>query len=53
MERIDYHLEKYQFSCADESPRLTRQWADVPEECRQVKAGAEERLRIALLTLIT
>jgi len=51
MGRIDYHLEKYQFSCADESPRLTRQWADVVEECRQVKAGAEELLRIALLNV--
>ena len=51
MKRIDYHLEKYQFSCADESPRQTRQWADVLEECRQVKAGAEERLRIALLNV--
>lgn len=48
---IDYHLEKYQFSCADESPRLTRQWADVLEECQQLKAGAEERLRIALLNV--
>ncbi len=51
MGRIDYHLEKYQFSCSDESPRLTRQWTDVLEECRQVKAGAEERLRIALLNV--
>ncbi|MFZ4171698.1 DNA-binding protein [Enterobacter ludwigii] len=49
--RIDYQLEKYQFSSADESPRLTRQWADVLEECRQLKAGAEERLRIALLNV--
>lgn len=51
MGRIDYHLEKYQFSCADETPRLTRQWADVSEECRLLKAGAEERLRIALLNV--
>ena len=49
--RIDYQIEKYQFSCADEPPRLTRQWADVQEECRQLKAGAEERLRIALLNV--
>ncbi|MGC6031373.1 DNA-binding protein [Enterobacter kobei] len=51
MRRIDYQLEKYQFSCADEPPRLTRQWSDVLEECRQLKAGAEERLRIALLNV--
>ncbi|WP_417448734.1 DNA-binding protein [Klebsiella aerogenes] len=51
MGRIDYHLEKYQFSCSDETPRLTRQWADVLEECRLLKAGAEERLRIALLNV--
>ena len=51
MGRIDYQPEKYQFSCADEPPRLTRQWADVLEECRQLKAGAEERLRIALLNV--
>lgn len=51
MGRIDYQIEKYQFSCASEPPRLTRQWADVLEECRQLKAGAEERLRIALLNV--
>lgn len=51
MGRIDYQIEKYQFSCSDEAPRLTRQWADVLEECRQQKAGAEERLRIALLNV--
>ncbi len=51
MGRIEYQVEKYQFSCSDETPRLTRQWADVLEECRQVKAGAEERLRIALLNV--
>lgn len=49
--RIDYQPEKYQFSCADETPLLTRQWADVLEECRQLNAGAEERLRIALLNV--
>lgn len=49
--RIDYQIEKYQFSCTDETPRLIRQWADVLEECRQLKAGAEERLRIALLNV--
>ena len=51
MGRIEYQIEKYQFSCADETPRLTRQWADVLEECRNLKAGAEERLRIALLNV--
>ncbi len=51
VERIDYHLEKYRFAEINETPRLTRQWADVLEECRQVKAGAEERLRIALLNV--
>ncbi len=49
--RIDYQIEKYQFSCASEPPRLTRQWGDVLEECRQLKAGAGERLRIALLNV--
>ncbi|MCT4737198.1 helix-turn-helix domain-containing protein [Raoultella ornithinolytica] len=49
--RIDYQIEKYQFSCAGEMPRLTRQWSDVLEECRLIKAGAEERLRIALLNV--
>ncbi len=28
---------------------LTRQWQDVPEECRQTRAGAGEWLHIALL----
>ncbi|ULH11513.1 DNA-binding protein [Serratia marcescens] len=51
MGRIDYQIEKYQFSCADETPRLTRQWADVLEECRQLNGGAEDRLRIALLNV--
>ncbi|WP_149330747.1 MULTISPECIES: ECs1377 family protein [Citrobacter] len=51
MELIEYQIEKYQFSCADETPRLTRQWADVLEECHGLKAGAEERLRIALLNV--
>lgn len=49
--RIDYQIEKYQFSCTDETPRLARQWADVLEECRHLKAGAAERLRIALLNV--
>ncbi|MFZ5001110.1 helix-turn-helix domain-containing protein [Enterobacter asburiae] len=51
MGRIDYQIENYQFSCASEPPRLTRQWGDVLEECRQLKAGAGERLRIALLNV--
>lgn len=49
--KIDYQIEKYNFSCTDETPRLTRQWAEVLEECRQLQAGAEERLRIALLNV--
>ena len=49
--RIDYQTEKYQFSCDGETPRQTRQWADVLGECRQLKARAEERLRIALLNV--
>jgi len=51
LRRIDYQIEKYQFSCDGETPRLTRQWADVLEECRHLKAGSEERLRIALLNV--
>jgi len=50
-ERIDYQIEKYQFAAIDESPRLTQQWAEVTEECRQIKAGSEERLHIALLNV--
>lgn len=49
--RIDYQIEKYSFTEMGETPRLTQQWADVAEECRQTKAGAEERLRIALLNV--
>jgi len=51
MGRIDYHLEKYQFSYAEESPRLTRQWADLPEECRQRQAGAKACPRIVRLNV--
>ncbi|MCU6244147.1 helix-turn-helix domain-containing protein [Enterobacter asburiae] len=49
--QIEYQIEKYLFSCDGETPRLTRQWADVLEECRHLKAGSEERLRIALLNV--
>ncbi|SCC46351.1 DNA-binding protein [Kosakonia oryziphila] len=49
--RIDYQIEKYSFTEMGETPRLTQQWADVAEECRQTQAGAEERLRIALLNV--
>lgn len=49
--RIDYQIEKYSFTEVGETPRLTQQWADVAEECRQTQAGAEERLRIALLNV--
>ena len=51
LRRIDYQTEKYLFSCDGETPRQTRQWADVLEQCRHLKAGAEERLRIALLNV--
>ncbi|WP_337261395.1 MULTISPECIES: DNA-binding protein [unclassified Serratia (in: enterobacteria)] len=51
VERIDYHLEKYHFAEISETPRLTRQWAEVIEECRQVRAGSAERLHIALLNV--
>ncbi|MGO0673828.1 DNA-binding protein [Citrobacter werkmanii] len=47
--RIDYQAEKYSFTEAAESSRLTGQWADVIAECREMKAGPEERLHIALL----
>ena len=50
-ERIDYQIEKYSFTEVNESPRLTEQWSDVLRECRESKAGAEERLRIALLNV--
>lgn len=50
-ERIDYHIEKYHFAPLDEAPRLARQWSEVLNECRQTQAGAEERLRIALLNV--
>ncbi|KNC91161.1 helix-turn-helix domain-containing protein [Trabulsiella odontotermitis] len=50
-ERIDYQIEKYSFMEVAETPRLTHQWQEVLEECRQVQAGAEERLRIALLNV--
>lgn len=49
--RIDYQIEKYSFTEMGETPRLMQQWADVAEECRQTQAGAEERLRIALLNV--
>lgn len=47
-EQIDYQIEKYRFTEANEPPRLTRQWADVLSECKAIRAGAEARLRIAL-----
>lgn len=50
-ERIDYHIEKYHFAPLDEAPRLARQWSEVLNECRQTQAGAEQRLRIALLNV--
>lgn len=50
-ELIDYQIEKYRFTEAAETPRLTQQWHEVLEECRQQQAGPEERLRIALLNV--
>lgn len=50
-ERIDYQIEKYSFADVAQTPRLTQQWQDVLDECRQVNASAEERLRIALLNV--
>lgn len=32
--RIDYQIEKYRFTEAMESERLTKQWADVMAECQ-------------------
>ncbi|MDF7661954.1 DNA-binding protein [Erwiniaceae bacterium L1_54_6] len=49
LKRIEYQIEKYSFMELNETPDRTRQWAEVLEECRQLQAGAEERLRIALL----
>ena len=49
--RVDYQIEKYLLTEAAEPERLTRQWAEVLEECREQKAGAEERLRLALLKI--
>jgi hypothetical protein len=49
--RVDYQIEKYLLTEAAEPERLTRQWAEVMEECREQKSGAEERLRLALLNV--
>ncbi len=49
--KIDYQIEKYAFTEAGETPRMAEQWRGVLDECRQLKAGAEERLRIALLNI--
>jgi hypothetical protein len=49
--KIDYHIEKYSFTESAEPARLVKQWEEVLEECRQCHAGAEERLRIALLNV--
>ncbi|OON38722.1 DNA-binding protein [Izhakiella australiensis] len=49
--RIDYQIEKYSFTEAAETPQLARQWREVLEQSRQQKAGAEERLRLALQTV--
>jgi hypothetical protein len=49
--RVDYQIEKYLLTEAAEPERLTRQWAEVLEECREQKSGAEDRLRLALLNV--
>lgn len=49
--KIDYQIEKYSFADVAGTPRLAQQWRDVLDECRQLNAGAEERLRIALLNV--
>lgn len=49
--KVEYQIEKYAFSEVAEPPRLVAQWGEVLEECRQLQAGAEERLRIALLNV--
>jgi hypothetical protein len=51
VERIDYLIEKYSFAEINETPRIAQQWAEVIEECRRVRAGSAERLRIALLNV--
>jgi hypothetical protein len=51
VERIDYQIEKYSFAEVNETPRIAQQWAEVLKECRQVRAGNIERLRIALLNV--
>ncbi|ASV56520.1 MULTISPECIES: DNA-binding protein [Lelliottia] len=45
---IDYQIEKYQFIEVNEPDHLSRQWAEVLEQCRQAKAGSEARLYLAL-----
>ncbi len=49
--RVDYQIEKYLLTEAAEPERLTRQWAEVLEECREQQSGAEDRLRLALLNV--
>jgi len=49
--RIDYQIENYRFTELNESPRLTRQWAEVSDECREAGLGAKARLRLALLNV--
>jgi len=49
--RVDYHIEKYLLTEASEPERLTRQWAEVMDECREQQSGAQDRLRYALLNV--
>ncbi|HGI9865414.1 TPA: helix-turn-helix domain-containing protein [Salmonella enterica subsp. enterica serovar Montevideo] len=48
---IHYQAEKYCFMATGEPAHLTRQWAEVLQACREQQAVAEERLRIALLSV--
>ncbi|HGH1776520.1 TPA: DNA-binding protein [Salmonella enterica subsp. enterica serovar Mississippi] len=48
---INYQVEKYCFTEASESVRLTRQWAHVMKMCREQQVVPEERLRFALLNV--
>lgn len=48
---IDYQIEKYSFTEATETPRLSQQWLDVIAECRDEQADPLTRVRIALLNV--
>lgn len=48
---VDYQIEKFSFMATEETPRITQQWSEVLEECRQQQANSADRLRIALLNV--